>query len=73
MYTLKDTFNDRHVSRHRTLEAAVRAMARHGRAVKRAHGPAAYLPMDILDADGQPIHVEHPEYGRLIYLEAAGR
>jgi hypothetical protein len=46
-YTLHDTFNDYIISRHRTLEGAVRADLAHARAVKRFHGPNSYLPTEI--------------------------
>jgi hypothetical protein len=53
-YTLEDTFNGRVVSRHRTLEAAVRASYRFARAIRRANGENSYLPTEIL-CDGQPL------------------
>jgi hypothetical protein len=53
-YILQDTFNDRVVSRHRTLEAAVRARYRFSRAIRRANGENSYIPTEIL-CDGQPL------------------
>jgi hypothetical protein len=47
MYTLTDTFNDRIISRHRTLEAAAKAQAKHSRAVKRHNGASSYIPTAI--------------------------
>lgn len=47
-YTLHDTFNDKLVSRHRSIEAAVRASYRFSRAVKRANGSGSYIPTIIL-------------------------
>ena len=46
-YTLHDTFNDYIISRHRTLEGAVRADLAHAKAVKRFHGPNSYIPTEI--------------------------
>ena len=57
MYTLTDTFNGRTISRHRTLEAAVRADARHARAVRRANGASSYIPTRIT-RDGESIDPE---------------
>ena len=48
MYTLIDTFNNRELSRHRTLKAAVNAEFRMNRLIKRINGPTSYLPMQIL-------------------------
>jgi hypothetical protein len=53
-YTLEDTFNGRVVSRHRSLEAAVRASYRFARAIRRANGENSYIPTEIL-CDGQPL------------------
>jgi len=46
-YTLHDTFNDYIISRHRTLEGAVRADLAHARAVRRHNGPTSYIPTEI--------------------------
>lgn len=48
MYTLHDTFNDRTISRHRTIEAATQAERKFSRAVKRANGQNSYIPTTIL-------------------------
>lgn len=69
MFTLHDTFNDRTVSRHRTIDAAVSAMHKHDRGVKRANGPTAYIPIVILDADGQ--RVDSDDIERAIYRLSA--
>ena len=66
MYLLVNTFlggpEDRGqiLSRHRTAGAAFRAQARQQRAVKRANGAGAWLPMIVLDvARGQiPRHAQ---------------
>ena len=47
-FTLYDTFNDREVSRHRSIETAVRAQLSHSRAVKRANGQNSFIPTRIL-------------------------
>lgn len=49
MIALFDSFNSRVISRHRTLEAAVLAHRKHARAVRRASGPGAYIPVDFVD------------------------
>ena len=54
-YTLHDTFNDKTVSRHRSIEAAVRASYRFSRAVRRANGSNSYIPTVIL-CDGHPLN-----------------
>lgn len=55
MWTLHDTFNDREISRHRTLQAAVDRQARELRAIQRRYGSNSYLPTEIRDADGERI------------------
>lgn len=47
MYTLTDTFNNRTISRHRSLDAAAKAQAKHSRAVKRRNGASSYIPTAI--------------------------
>ena len=47
---LTDTFNDRIISTHRTIKAAVLARSKHLRAVRAANGPSSYLTYSI-DAD----------------------
>jgi hypothetical protein len=46
-YTLHDTFNDYIISRHRSLEGAVKADLAHARAVRRRNGPTSYIPTEI--------------------------
>jgi hypothetical protein len=46
-YTLHDTFNRTLISRHRTLEGAVKADLAHARAVRRHNGPTSYIPTEI--------------------------
>jgi hypothetical protein len=47
-YSLHDTFNNCEVSRHRSIETAVRASLRFSRAVKRANGQNSFIPTRIL-------------------------
>ena len=63
--TLVDTFNRVTLSRHRTVEAAVRAMERHARAVRRANGPTSYLTYSIRSSDGRDLRedVERAQFG----------
>lgn len=42
-FTVHDTFNNRLVSTHRTLEAAAKAQRNFLASVKRANGPGSYL------------------------------
>lgn len=54
MYVLFDKFNDRAISRHRTLLNALKASRRHDAKVARANGATAYVPKAIL-IDGKPV------------------
>jgi len=47
-YSLHDTFNNCEISRHRSIETAVRAQLSHSRAVKRANGQNSFIPTRIL-------------------------
>ena len=47
LYRVLDTCNDRTVSHHRTVYAAVRAKAKFLRAVRRANGQSSYIPTRI--------------------------
>lgn len=64
-YTLLDTFNDRVISRHRTLEAAVRAEIKHDKAVKKHNGQSCYIPTAILTPAGEPVDAD--TYNELRY------
>ena len=55
LYTLRNTFADCDLSRHKTLEAAVRAMGKHSRGTKRANGQASYVTYEILDPSGNRV------------------
>lgn len=68
MYTLTDTFNRLTISRHRTLDAACRAKAKHARAVERRNGRGSYIPYDITGPDGEPV-----DYCDLIRAEERAR
>lgn len=46
-YELRDTFNKKLISTHRSLLAARKAELRFGRAVKRANGKSSYIPTAI--------------------------
>lgn len=54
MYTLTDTCNDRVISKHRTLDAAIKAQAKHSAAIKRHNGDASYIPTAITE-NGKPV------------------
>jgi hypothetical protein len=49
MFKLIDTFNNCTISTHRTLDAAVKAQAKHSRAVSRANGSNSYIPKKIVE------------------------
>jgi hypothetical protein len=74
MYQLIDTFNERLISRHRTLDALARAERRFDRAVKRNNGPGSYIPTGVLAPDGTRIDLtddrdpsgRHPEWDDLM-------
>jgi hypothetical protein len=57
MYALYDTFNDRIISRHRTIEAVAKAKKTFLNRVERANGRGAYVPVQIreIDANGMPV------------------
>ena len=67
MYILRDTFNDCTISRHRTLEAAVKADRAHGAMIRKANGSSSYIPTSIRNADGSELSADdasHVEYLR---------
>lgn len=61
MYTLRDTFNDCIISRHRSLRTLAEAQLRHSRRVTRENGPGSYIPTAAFDAEGRLIDGDHPE------------
>jgi hypothetical protein len=66
-YSLHDTFNDYIISRHRTLEAAVKADLSHARAVRRRNGPTSYIPTEIR-CDGRRLNDDQMESAQGISL-----
>jgi hypothetical protein len=68
MYTLFDTFNEKPLSKHRTILAAVRRARGLNRAVQARHGSASYIPWTVLDREGEDINRStmtdnlHPEW-----------
>ena len=72
MFHLIDTFNDRLISRHRTLLAAVKADLAYDRAVKRRNGNSSYIPTVIVGVthgeqtpvDGQDLYRAEQEARR---------
>ena len=55
---LTDTFNNRTISTHRSIKAAVAKRLAHLRAVKKANGSSSYLTYSITAADGCDIREE---------------
>lgn len=62
-YRVRDTFNDRTVSSHRTVEAAVKAERKFSRAVKRANGANSWIPtrIEVRNDAGLWISADHDE------------
>ena len=56
-FTLRDTFNARNISNHRTLRAALEAERKFLGAVRRYNGPTSYVPTEIL-CNGDPMTLE---------------
>ncbi len=71
MFKLVDTFNNRTISRHKTLQAAAHAEVKHDRAVKRTNGSNSYIPTDILDSDGASVR-QSEEYIRAHHVATYG-
>jgi hypothetical protein len=57
-YILTDTFNERTLSRHKTIRAAVIAKYKHLRALRRANGVNSYTTYLIDSIDGEDIRRE---------------
>ena len=49
MFKLIDTFNNRTISLHRTLDAAVRASDKHSKSVRQSNGGNSYIPKQIVE------------------------
>jgi hypothetical protein len=47
MYVLFDNFNDKTISRHRSLQAAVKADVRFQKRIKKVHGANSFTPTGI--------------------------
>lgn len=54
-FILTDTFNQKQLSSHRTVRAALAARHRHSRMVERSHGKGAYLHYSITSSAGRDI------------------
>ena len=68
MFELYDTFNGHTISRHRSIEAAVKADRKFQRAVKRANGDSSYIPTQIRE-DGKAID-ENDYYAACGHVDA---
>ena len=64
MFKLIDTFNNTRISQHRTLEAAVKADIKHGKAVRRNNGQNSYIPTKIVNTETGET-VDHDQVLRL--------
>jgi hypothetical protein len=71
-YTLRDTFNNRTISNHRSLEAAVKAEHKFSLAVKRANGQSSYIPTEILK-DGERLSDREADQAYSLHCEVSGR
>jgi len=58
MITLIDTFNDRQISKHRTVAAAVEARGKHSRMIRKTNGQSSYVPYSIRCESGADISEE---------------
>ena len=58
MITLTDTFNDREISRHRTIMAAVQAREAHSRMIARVNGKGSFVRYSIRCESGADIAEE---------------
>lgn len=57
-YCLFDSFNQRAISHHRSIDAAVRAERSHARMVTRTCGRGSYVWYEIRSASGEDISQE---------------
>lgn len=55
MYQLIDIFNNKIISKHRTLENAIKAKIKHSKVIQNVHDKDAYIPMEIKN-NGQRIN-----------------
>ena len=58
MITLTNTFNNQIISRHRTVQAAVKARSNHSRMISRVNGKGAFVRYGIKSDDGTDISEE---------------
>lgn len=58
LYILRDTHNNKTISTHRSLEAAVIAERMFQVAEQMANGANSYVPTTIVDVNGDPVCVE---------------
>lgn len=63
LFRVRDTFNDRTVSSHRTVEAAVKSERKFSRAVKRANGANSWIPtrIEVRNDAGWWVSADHDE------------
>lgn len=54
-FTLRDTFNGRNISKHRTLRAALESERKFIKSVRKSNGPNSYIPTKIL-FNGEPLN-----------------
>lgn len=63
MIILFDSFNNREISRHRTVLAAVQARDKKSRQIKKLHGQNSYIPMLIWgEVNGEKYDVSDEVY-----------
>jgi hypothetical protein len=55
MYALLDTFNDKIISRHKTVEAAAIAKNKKLDAIKKKNGQSSYIPMVCMKVVGDEL------------------
>lgn len=71
MLALYDTFNERIISRHRTVRAANAANDRLQKAVKRHNGPTSYIPIVLRrigkDGDLERFDIDSPEWNEWLF------
>jgi hypothetical protein len=70
LYALFDTFNERIVSRHRTVRTAAKAKGAFLRRVEAANGPGSYVPVICrkLDSDAL-VPLSDGEMSEFLYYE----
>ena len=53
MHLLRDTFNNRTISKHRLLSGAVKADRSHSARIEKNNGRGSYIPTEIVKSNGQ--------------------